>query len=57
MPDGRLKDNLPFSNAAENSRAVKLSVKDAPCSQAVIGNRIRMYAGPVSWVSNYKHWL
>jgi hypothetical protein len=21
------------------------------------GNRIRMYAGPVSWVSNYKHWL
>jgi hypothetical protein len=21
------------------------------------GNRIRMYAGPVSWVSNDKHWL
>jgi hypothetical protein len=21
------------------------------------GNRIRMYAGPVSLVSNYKHWL
>jgi len=20
-------------------------------------NRIRMYAGPVSWVSNSKHWL
>ena len=20
-------------------------------------DRIRMYAGPVSWVSNYKHWL
>ena len=24
-----------------------------PCE----GNRIRMYAGPVSWVSNYNPWL
>jgi hypothetical protein len=29
-------------------------VRSFICTVAV---RIRMYAGPVSWVSNYKHWL
>jgi hypothetical protein len=27
------------------------------CIECESVNRIRMYAGPVSWVSNSKHWL